>query len=277
MAAALPDLDVKTLQRFFGSISVFGVFYLAVTILVFRWDQILGPASAKYAGVFVIDWYLLTATVLIFLMTMLGLGILSFSGQRGRAQEFIRRTAIVVNVWDGLAAILAILLVVGVLVLILYVARVVFPLTVDELAVLVPVLAIAAASETLAFQWFLTRAFESQWPRLGFLWGAIVFAEAHANLTILSFVVLVMLGVFFYYLTNPAGNLPFWVNVVFSTGIHVIYNVFVFAYRGPQGFLLSHAQGLTGPTLVFWAVMGLVLVVVVYGALRVRVGRRASA
>jgi hypothetical protein len=272
MAAVLEELDVKTFQRFLGSISMFGIVYLGVTILVFRWDKILGPDTAQYAGVFLIDWYLLTATFIVFVAYV----VMIQRSSSGRWAEFVKRTAIVVNTWDAMAALAAIAAVVVVLMFVLYTAGIVFPLTVTQLTVLVPVLAIAAVSETLAFQWFLSRAFESQWPRFGFLWAAIVFAEAHANTTLLSFVVLVMLGIFFYYLTNPAGNLPFWVNVVFSSGVHVIYNTFVFAYRGPQGFLLSQSAGLTAPTIVFWALLAIVLTVVIYGALRERMGRRSS-
>ena len=260
--AAQRIVDVRILRRFAGTVSVFGVFYLLLTHLVFRWDQYLGPAYSRYAGIFVVDWYILTATVVLFVM------IVGLAGPRTRL-AFKRRTAVVLTVPDAVASILALVVIALVLVLAYYAMGASFPMDLGTILFLMPVLSIAAFTETLAYQWFLARTFNTYWRR-GYVWAAVVFAAAHAHLTVATFAVLIILGLFFYYLTNPSGNLPFFFNVVLAAGVHVLYNVFVFAYGGPQGLLISQAVGFTGPTLALWVLLGAIAAVLLWGEARSR-------
>jgi hypothetical protein len=273
--ARIAGLDVdqerarRALKRFGATISMFAVFYWTLAVLVFRWDTYLGPAYARYQPLFFLDWQVVTTATIIFLI------VVGSSGVRVRREVRIR-TAVVVTFWDAIAAILVLTVVGLVIVLAYYGLGIRFPVRMDQLLFLLPVLSIAALSETLAFQWFLPRTLSVYW-RHGYVFAAVMFATAHASLTIPVFIALVLLGLWFYYLTNPRGNLPFWVNVVFASGVHVIYNVFVLAYGGSQGLLVSQAVGFTGPTIALWVLIVALLATVVYGEVRSRLHKGSPA
>lgn len=254
------------LYRFFLSVSIFGIFYYILWLLSFRWNEYLGPTYAGYAAIFQLDWQALTTGALIFIMVAVADALVT------KNDTMVRETAFVLSLWGVLAAVLGAFMLVLVLSLVYAWTGSVFPWSLTQILFVGPVIVIAATTETMVWQWFLARAANIHW-KYGFVIAQVAFATAHANLSLASFMSLLLLGVVFYYLTNPSGNLPFFVNLVFAAGVHSVYNVFAFAYGTSTGFVTDYTfQGLTIPSFLFWGMVGGILALVVAGELRSRRG-----
>lgn len=248
MAATLSG-RLKEFRVFATSISIFVFFYYVLALLTLRWPEYLGPLYAKYAGIFANYWIFLTTAVVIWLIMVVV--------SRQEPQKVIERTAIVLNLWEAIGGLLAVVAGFCVVFLAFYLTGTPFPWDSGTVLFLLPVLAIAAVAETLIWQWYLARAFTAHW-KFGWFWAQVMFALAHPGLTIVSFVALVMLGLLFYYMTNPSRNLPSFVNVVSASGAHVFYNVFVLAYGGGTGFVMAGPG--SGQSVLFWGVVALVVI-----------------